>query len=238
MLEQNDLQLTLLKNQSDIIEIISNDLLDPKIIKWYLIANVNCSVGEDKQTEPVQKYLRCANVTTLIEKDIADSVEAAILGVINSYDKTQAEGSNILFQKVDKLELRVAKYSPLKGSSYLPLSEWLNKPNKGLINIKNFNDEKCFLWSCLAGLDLPAPHPERISHYKHRQNELDMSDIKFPVKIKDIDKFEQKNPGISVSVFGLEEDKHIVPLRVSKVCKSTHINLLLLQEDDESHYMS
>ncbi|XP_034244313.1 uncharacterized protein LOC117646980 [Thrips palmi] len=161
----------------------------------------------------------------------------AILSCVNSYDKAQVEGSKLLFERVDKIELRVAKYSPLKGSSFLPLPKWLRLPCKGLINIQNYADNRCFLWSCLAGVSLPKIHPERVSHYKSRQKELNMKNIKYPVKVKDVDKFEKQNKGISVSVFGLEEDDTIVPLRVTPKLKTRHINLLLLQDGDDYHYV-
>jgi len=236
--DEFDLQLTLLKNRHEMEAMLEKDFAVLKRVKWFVVAYIQCQVGEGCPSEPVRKYLRCCSITTLLQENIPEGIEAAIMGVINSYDKTQGEGSAILFQRVEKLELRVAKYSPLKGSSFLPLPKWLRKSSKGLINIKNFNDDKCFLWSCLAGLRLPSHHPERVAWYKHRKNELNMSGMSFPVKVRDVSRFEKQNPTVSVSIFGLEDDTIIVPLRVSPSVKSNHINLLLLQEqDDTSHYV-
>ena len=36
-------------------------------------------------------------------------------------------------------------------------------------------------------------HPERVSHYKHCEEYINMGKIKYPVKIKDIPKFENIN---------------------------------------------
>ena len=69
-----------------------------------------------------------------------------------------------------------------------------------MIDIQNFIDNECFKW-CLVRYLHPANHnPRRIKKAdKLFGDELDLEDIKFPVKIKAIHKFEKKNSiGISV----------------------------------------
>ncbi|XP_026285709.2 uncharacterized protein LOC113211531 [Frankliniella occidentalis] len=235
--DKNDLQLTLIKNQHSMHDLLRKDLLDLRQMKWYITAFIRCQLEEDPQS---LRYMRCVPIITLREDELVEQIQEAILGVVNNFDKCQAEGSQILFDCVDRLEIRVAKYSPLKGSSYLPLPKHLQNSNKGLINIQNFNDEKCFLYCCLAAINLPEGHPERVSKYRGRLNELNFRGIKFPVSIPDITKFEKQNPGYSVNVFGLEEEKHVVPLRISKVVNGIVINTLLLRgedEEDECHYV-
>jgi len=234
-----DVQLTLLKHKEKMLDILLGDIKDLRRMKWYLAAHIHCHSTEDgkEKNDPITKYLKCSPVISLGQYDLESKLEKAILACVNSYDTSQVEGSHLLFEKVYLVELRVAKYSPFRGSSFLPLPAWLKIPAKGLINIQNYNDNKCFLWSCLAGVALPRVHPERLSHYKNREKELCMKNIKYPVKLNDISKFETQNKGISVSVFGLEEESAIVPLRVTPKLRNRHINLLLLQEGDEYHYV-
>ena len=63
-----------------------------------------------------------------------------------------------------------------------------------------------FLFAILAKLHPARNHPERITHYWRFQNELNMKDIDFPVKITDIAKFEKQNQDISINVFGYEDE--------------------------------
>ncbi|KAK3921390.1 putative DNA polymerase [Frankliniella fusca] len=235
-----DLQLTLLKNEQEIHRMVLKDLKDLRRVKWYLSAFIRCQMPAEEDPGNAVRYMRCTPLLTLREDELSGQVGEAILGVINSFDKAQGEGSQILFEKVERIEIRVAKYSPLKGSSYLPLPENFKNPKKGLINIQN-RDNKCFLYSCLAALKLPKSHPERVQNYTHRLGELKMSGISFPVKVTDITKFEGQNLGISVNVFGLEDGVDVVPLRISKNHKERHINLLLLRDDEEeednAHYV-
>jgi hypothetical protein len=63
-----------------------------------------------------------------------------------------------------------------------------------VLNIKNV-DQKCILWSVLAALHPVSreSHPERVSHYRQYENELNMKDINYPVSLKKLEKFEKQN---------------------------------------------
>jgi hypothetical protein len=127
----------------------------------------------------------------------------------------------------------MAKYTPLKASSYIPLSKKL-KTKKAIVNIKN-SDNKCFMWSILAGIHkVPLhSHPERTHHYQEFQDELNFEDIEFPITIDKIGKFERQN-NISVNVFGYE---HVLfPIYITKEHPDTHVNLLLLSQETTRHY--
>ncbi|KAK3931629.1 Histone-lysine N-methyltransferase PRDM16 [Frankliniella fusca] len=177
-----DLQLTLIKNKGGIQRMLQKDLQDLHRMKWYLSAFIRCQKGTEEPENTV-RYMRCPPIITLLGSDLGAQVEEAILGVINAFDKSQGEGSQILFEKVEKIEIRIAKYSPLKGSSYMPLPLEFRNARKGLINTKNY-DNKCFLYSCLASVSTPEIHPERVSHYKKRLHEFNMEGISYPVKVK------------------------------------------------------
>ncbi|CAB4024062.1 Gastrula zinc finger, partial [Paramuricea clavata] len=130
-------------------------------------------------------------------------------------------------------DLNMAKYTPLKASSYIPLPKKL-KTKKAIVNIKN-TDNKCFMWSVLAALH-PIEYnrkPERLHHYKEFENVLDFSGIEFPVTIDKIGKFESQN-NISVNVFGFEDV--LFPIRITKEHFDTHVNLLLYYQGTTRHY--
>jgi hypothetical protein len=125
----------------------------------------------------------------------------------------------------------MAKYTPLKGSSYIPLPKKL-KTKKAIITVKN-TDNKCFMWSILAALHPAAQHVDRQPHYMQFENELDFSGIEFPVTIDKIGKFESQN-NISVNVFGFEDV--LFPIHITKEHFDTHVNLLLYSQGTTRHY--
>ena len=109
----------------------------------------------------------------------------------------QKEGSGWNLDAILHLDLNMAKYTPLKGSSYIPLPKKL-KTQKAIINVEN-TDNKCFMWSILAALHPAAQPVDRQSPYIQFQHELDFSGIEFPVTIDKIGKLESQN-NISVNV--------------------------------------
>ena len=54
-----------------------------------------------------------------------------------------SKGSNWVIELILDHYLNIIGYTPLRGSSYLPLPKELRNPMKGLINLQN-EDEKCF----------------------------------------------------------------------------------------------
>ena len=55
----------------------------------------------------------------------------------------------------------MVNYKPLEGKSYIPLPKELQNNLKGLINLKN-EDNECFRWCHIRHLNPQDVHPERI----------------------------------------------------------------------------
>ena len=170
-----------------------------------------------------------------IYNEMRDEIEEEIQKV------EQAEGSGWVFLEVENLTLHTDIWDPIKASSYIDLPEEL-KNKKALINMKNENDHKCFLWCVLRALNPKDKNAERIDKdLKSKENTLNMSGITYPVNIKeDIKRFEKQNLDISISVLGYSKDEKIYPLRRSKYAmknkRKHNIVLLLIKDGDNSHY--
>ena len=78
---------------------------------------------------------------------------------------------------------------------------------------------------------------ERISKYKEYIDKVNYNGIKFLVKLQDILKIENIND-IKFNVFCVSEQKsEVFPRYISKkICDKT-CNLLLIEENDKSHYV-
>ena len=107
-----------------------------------------------KQTEKVNVGFFKSNAREIInENDIETVISDAGNELINRISEWIAEGSGCVIKSVDKHEIDISKYKPLRGSSYLPLAEKKKKINKkATINIENKNDNECFRWCHLAFL--------------------------------------------------------------------------------------
>ena len=182
--------------------------------KAYFVSNVDTNLKSD-------------DVENLVHYSVED-----IRARVEMYQ--EAQGSGWYFKEVEKLEIHTVEFNPTKGSSYISLPGWLSN-KKAIINIKN-KDEKCFLWSILRYLHPKESHEERIKDLEKYEFSLNTKGITFPMKLKDITKFEKLNPELpGINVFSYE-NMIIYPLRMAKKdCKNT-IDLFLHEEDGVSHY--
>ena len=123
----------------------------------------------------------------------------------------------------------------LGGSSYIELPKELK--NKNAITIMKNDDDKCFLWCVLRALNPKPTHPERLDKkLKEKENTLNMEGIAYPVRLLDINKFEEQNETISITVFGYNERDKVYPLRKSEYSnRSCKINLVLIEKDGVTH---
>ena len=179
-----------------------------------------------------QKIITEATDPHEIFKEMMDEIEEEVQKV------EHAEGSGWVFLEVENITLHTDIWDPIKGSSYIDLPPELKNKN-AIINMKNEDNNKCFLWCVLRALNPKNKNAERIDKdLKSKEDTLNMEGIEYPVSLKDIKRFEKQNPDISISILGYSKDEKIYPLRISKKenKRKNNIVLLLIKDGDNSHY--
>ena len=170
----------------------------------------------------------------LNDTEIAESLQITQNQIINKIQQWISEGSAWLIQSVDGHFINVVKYQPLRGSSYIPLPKELQNSAKGIINIKN-NDDECFRWCHIRYLNPQKKDPQRVKECDRKYvKDLDYSGIDFPVSTKQYNKIEKQN-SVCVNVFGYEQGQPY-PIHVSKEKFEPCLNLLLITKDEVKHY--
>ena len=155
--------------------------------------------------------------------------------ILENISAFQISGSGWYFKEVISLEIHIVDYKPIKGSSYIPLPDFIMRKN-AIINIKN-EDDKCFPWSVLRYLHPKQIHGERLTDLKKYENDLNFKGKDFPVKVKDIQKFENYNPDLpGINVFSINDNNKIYPLRLNQKDTKKSIDLFLFLEDEKQHY--
>ena len=97
-----------------------------------------------------------------------------------------------------KLCLNIAKYEPLKGSSYIPLPKALaNK--KAIINVQN-DDGRCLVWALKSAM-YPAKNNISNKYSYAKCPNLNMGGIDFPTPISQISRVEKQNI-LAINVYG------------------------------------
>ena len=194
----------------------------------------------EKQTGREERIIKTAyfnsqpqTITNNTQIELALSLSKQV--ILNKIAVWISEGSGWTVQSVDNHYLNVVKYEPMKGSSYIKLPTELRNSAKGLINMKN-EDNECFRWCHIRHLNPQDKDPQRIKKSdKAFVNNLNYSGIEFPVTIKQYNKIEQQNK-IRINVFGYEE-KQKYPIYVSKEKYEDCMNLLLITENENKHYV-
>ena len=99
------------------------------------------------------------------------------------------------------LDVNFHQLNLTRGSSYLPLPDWLAR-KKAIVNPHN-NNEECFKWLVISAEKVGMKDPQRVSNLRKFMDNYDCSGLEFPISIKDIGKFETRN-NISVNVLAVE----------------------------------
>ena len=186
-------------------------------------------VKTDKGVEAVEEfeaYFSTRNYINLESTNIEKLVQKCFGKILNDIEDFSSNGSGWYFKEVLRLEVNTVKYNPTKGSSYIDLPKWI-KDKEAIINIKN-RDDKCFLWSILRHLHPKEKNGQYLKDLRKYEFSLNTDGITFPMKIKDISKFEKLNPEIpGINVFS-NDNMTIYPLRMAeRDCKNT-IDLFFL----------
>ena len=108
----------------------------------------------------------------------------------NIFDGWLKEGSGWIIQSMDEFILKICKYTPIEGSSYIESPKKIRNTHS-VVNIKN-EDDKCFLYSILAALHPVENHTDRVSNYEAYIEELKTDGISVPMRLQQISKFEKK----------------------------------------------
>ena len=184
--------------------------------------------------EEGKSYFTSGTYNNIKSTDVDKLIKICIDGIEGGIENYQETGSAWYFKEVEKLEIHTVEYNPTKGSSYIPLPGWISN-KKAIVNLKN-KDEKCFLWCILRYLYPRDRDEEQLTGLKKYEFSLKTKGITFPMKLKDIIKFEKLNPELpGINVFSVD-NMTIYPLRMAdRDCLNT-IDLFLYEEDGVSHY--
>ena len=233
--QQKDLQVFFKESLEQLEARLETAVQMKEGVKWNLILRVKMELHSSHHKQPIEfsPYFHTDPYTSTQAGDLRKQIQVAYERLEDRVDQFTQMGSGWTLRQVHELQLQMAEYQPLYGSSYLELHSYF-KNKKAIINVKN-EDDKCFMWAILAALHPVSTHPERVGHYLQFKEELNFEGINFPVTISNISKFEKLNPSISISVIGYE-DVELFPIRLMKEKKQHHITLLYWSNGAKSHY--
>ena len=118
--------------------------------------------------------------------DIRNALKSTYGNLVSGIEDFQQHESGWILNKLLILDLHLLKFNPLRATSYIPLPQGVQN-TKAVTDIQN-KDEKCVLWSVIAGLyfkDVQLRNPKRPSHYTQYEKEFNLHGISSPMTLKD-----------------------------------------------------
>ena len=233
--DKKDPLLQLQKSRRAVEYLFNNLLVQTKGFKFVETLQVKFVKHSNDKKILKNGYFNSTTDLIINETDIKLAIQASQQQILNKIAQWISEGSGWTIQSIENHYINIVNYSPLKGSSYIKLPQELRNSAKGLINMKN-KDNECFRWCHIRHLNPQDKDPQRIKKTdKQYIEKLDYSSIEFPVTVKQINKIEKQN-NICINLFGYEE-KQKFPIYISKEKYQDHMELLLITEGENKHYV-
>ena len=139
--------------------------------------------------------------------------------------------SRLVFDEFLYLDVNFHQLNLMRGSSYLPLPDWLAR-KKAIVHPHN-DDKECFKWLVIAAENVGMKDPQRVSNLRNFMDDYDWFGLEFPVSIKGIAKFETRN-NITVNILAVESRDIYIHRKGWRMGRE--INLLMVSEDGIRHY--
>ena len=167
--------------------------------------------------------------------DMGEIASAMIEHMQQQIENPALRESKFVFDGVIHMDINFHRLNLTRGSSYIPLPEWLAKKG-AIINPKN-SDMECFKWAVIAAMKWKdiGDHPERMNKLRRYEDDFDWDGMKFPASFRDINKFESRNE-ITINILAFENKKVYICRKGKEYNRVA--NLMLITDHNNKHYVA
>ena len=187
------------------------------------------------EVEQVSSAFNSRMITVYNLNDKSEIVTVMIEHMAQQIENPAQRNSKFVFDRVLHMDINFHRLNLTRGSSYVPLSDWLMK-KKAIINPKN-SDMECFKWAIITAMKWEeiGNNPKRVSKLRRYEGDFDWSDLEFPVSFKDINKLERNNE-IGVNILAVENKKYISVEKVEIIIEAAII--ADVENPNKKHYVA
>ena len=169
--------------------------------------------GDSGNFERTMLFLNTKTLTVYFEGIAGVQFLELIEHMVNQVNSFSSHGSGWIIDRIEKLQISFAAFSPIRAGSYLELPDALSAASTLLTNINTKDDDRCFLYSFVAAyhnVNEPALYPTSrrwLEKNKVSTYNLDKEGIvkingeyEMPMGLMDMDRFEKLN-NCQINVF-------------------------------------
>ena len=234
-----DLRLFHGEMRTEVLRILENEsrILVPLKFKLEVVVNLEMETG-DSITERIN-YFTVKRKPVVLNAFTVQGAEGRLNELLEEQLQALANfterGSGWDVKGISAAYLRISRFEPLRGGSYMPLPKFIQS-KKAVVNIKN-KDYKCLRWVMKAAKFPVEVYPERPSKYpKDTDDGFDFTGISFPTPLTEIPKVETQN-NARINVFGYDERMqkiNILSVSEHEGEDALEVNALLMKKDMKS----
>ena len=161
IVDKKDLVVQLYSSKGCVSKLFGELLSEMKGFKYQITLFVTLKKKKLDGTVEYAAFYLNSFVKTVINYDFDDSIDKSFSEILFRLDNWINEGSGWVIERVNDQYLNISQYAPLVGSSFIELPKELKNPEKGLINLRN-TDNECFMWCHVRDLNPVSDNASRI----------------------------------------------------------------------------
>ena len=145
-------------------------------------------------------------------------------------ETSNERGSGFTHDSVGLLYYYFQRIDIRRGESYIMSPDWIES-KKAIINPKNKNDNECFKWSIISGLNYNKIKEKELKKLlKFRRVDTDFSSYQ-----RDWEEFEQENTSIALNILFVSHNSEEVKLAYKSSYNKRKNQVILLMINDEAN---
>lgn len=222
--ENSDSERSLVDSHNDFIDILEADLSKFKSLKFRIAFYGIYRKINNEKIETESDYLESLKTfyskyhELFLASNINEVYEEAENELKHALDEFVANQSGWTLFLSLQTSIEILKTKHLRGGCYIPLEGFLKKHSNKLLNIKTTKSD-CFLLSIIAYFfHSHVQYPDEAASYEPFRRDFNIGDLKFPLTLREIEKFERLNEDkqFSINVFSYSHPKTFMPIKISK----------------------
>ena len=178
-----------------------------------MIKNPTVQDGDSGKIERIMLFLNTKTLTVYFEGIAGDQFLKLIEPMVNQVSSIFSHCSGWIIDRIEKLQITFAAFSPIKAGSYLELPDELSAASTLVTNINTKDDDRCFLYCFVAAyhnVNEPALYPtsrrwlekNKVSAYDLYKEGIGKisGEYEMPMGLMDMERFEKLN-NCQINVF-------------------------------------
>ena len=213
-----DLLQVMMQNKEETDALIQERVIEgPNKVQFHVeVGMIKTPTEKDGGTgnfERTMLFLNTRTMTVYFEVIAGDQYLELIERMVNQVNSFSSPGSGWIIDRIEKLQISFAAFSPKRAGSYLELSDALSAASTLLTNINTKDDDRSFLYCFVAAyhnVNEPALYPtsrrwlekNKVSTYDlNKEGTVKINgEYEMPMDLMDMNRFERLN-NCQINVF-------------------------------------